>query len=195
MLLTTVNAWEGLMRARVFAMVLALLLLVSFVGDGVVVAQAGKVSGTLAVDGKKVPVQHIAAVTYDTPSQGRLISVLLSDKPPDAKTFNEYTRIGPGERYVAGIIRGAWVAMHMDNELSGFTFTIDAQKRLMLNDFLVGGKGKVFGVTDDAYVLEVTATSPRLVGRLRTKDAVYDTGSGKVSLDVTFDTPVTVIGK
>jgi hypothetical protein len=158
-------------------------------------SQAGKVSGTLTVDGKKIALQHIVAVTYDTPSQGRLISVLLSDRQADAKKFQEYTRIGPGERYVAGIIRGAWVAMHGEGDLSGFTFTMAADKRLMLNDVLVGGRNGFFGLLDDALVFEATAVAPRLAGRIRTKEPVHDNGSNKVSLDATFDAPVTLIGK
>src|SRR5688572_12099311 len=80
-------------------------------------AQSGKVSGTLVVNGKKLAVQHITAVTYDTPSPGRLVSVLVSMKAPNPKTFQEYTRIGPGERNVAGTVTGAWVTMHTDKEL------------------------------------------------------------------------------
>ena len=77
-------------------------------------AQAGQVSGTFTVNGKPVKLTNISAVTYDTASQGRMLSVLASDKPADSKTFQEYTRIGPGEKYVAGMITGAWVTMHAD---------------------------------------------------------------------------------
>jgi hypothetical protein len=59
-------------------------------------AQSGTVSGTFAVNGKDVRLQHISVVTYDTPSQGRLISILASDKPPDHKKFVEY--VGPDRR-------------------------------------------------------------------------------------------------
>jgi hypothetical protein len=61
-------------------------------------AQSGTVSGTFAVNGKDVRLQHISVVTYDTPSQGRLISILASDKPPDHKKFVEY--VGPDEKPV-----------------------------------------------------------------------------------------------
>ena len=161
-----------------------------------VAAQTGKVSGSLVVNGKKVPVQHVTAVTYDTASQGRMISVLVSDKPPDAKTFREYTRIGPGERYVPGLVTGAWVAMHNDDKaFSGLHFTIDAKRRAMLSEVLVGGRNNNFGILDDALVIEITSLTPRLVGRFRTKDAVADLGSQKVGIDLTFDAPVVEVGK
>src|SRR4029450_9927463 len=94
------------------------------IGATAMAGDAGRVSGTLVVNGTKVAVQHITAVTYDTPSPGRLIRVLVSDKPADPKTFQEYTRIGPGEQVVAGLVTGAWVAMHAeDKAFSGFSFT------------------------------------------------------------------------
>ena len=159
-------------------------------------AQSGTVSGTLAVNGKKVPVQHIAAVTYDTPL-GRVLSVLVSDKPMNQKTFQEYTRVSPGERYVPGSIPGAWVTMHVDDKaFTGFTFTIDAKGKLMLNDVLVGAKrDDNFSILVDYLVLELKSSSPRATGRLRTKDPVADLGSQKVSIDLTFDAPVVQVGK
>jgi hypothetical protein len=161
-----------------------------------VAAQAGKVSGSLVVNGKKIPVQHVSAVTYDTASQGRMISVLVSDKPPDPKTFREYTRIGPGERYVPGMVTGAWVAMHADDKaFSGFHFTIDGKRRAMLSEVLVGGRNNNFGILEDYLVVEITSVTPRVVGRLRTKDAVTDLGSTKVGIDLTFDAPVVEVGK
>ena len=159
-------------------------------------AQAGKVSGTFVVNGKKVPVQHISAVTYDTASQGRPVSVLISDKPVDPKKFQEYTRIGPGERYVPGLITGAWVSMHVDDKaFSGFQFTIDAKGRIMLTDVLVGTRDDNFSILEDYLALELTSTSPRVAGRIRTKDPIADLGSQKVGLDFTFDAPVSVVGK
>ena len=92
------------------------LLAIAVSGTTMAADQPGKVSGTLVVNGTKVPVRHITAVTYDTPFPGRLISVLVSDKPVDPKTFQEYTRIGPGEKYVAGLVTGAWVTMHADDK-------------------------------------------------------------------------------
>ncbi len=62
---------------------------------------------------KDVPLQHISAVTYDTPSQGRLISILASDKPPDHKKFVEY--VGPDEKPVPGMVTGAWTALHAED--------------------------------------------------------------------------------
>jgi hypothetical protein len=39
-------------------------------------------------------------------------------------------------------------------------------------------------------VVEVTSTSPRLVGRIRTKTPIVDAGSTKAGLDATFDLAV-----
>jgi hypothetical protein len=159
-------------------------------------AQSGKVSGTLTVNGKKIPIQHITAVSYDTPSPGRLVSVLVSDKPADPKTFREYTRIGPGERLVAGMITGAWVTMHADDKaFSGFSFTIDAKRRIILNDVLVGSRDDNFSFSDDYLTVELTSLTPRVTGRVRTKEPVVDLGSQKVSMDLTFDAPVVEVGK
>jgi hypothetical protein len=158
---------------------------------------AGKVSGTLVVNGTTVPVKHITAVTYDTPSPGRLISVLVSDKPVDPKTFQDYTRIGPGEKVVAGLVTGAWVAMHAeDKSLSGFSFTLDKQNRVILDDVLVGkSREDNFGILEDYLVVEVTSTAPRLVGRIRTKEPMMELNTEKVGLDLTFDVPVAELGK
>ena len=64
----------------------ATLMLMAALGS-TLAAQAGKVSGTLVVNAKKFALQHISAVSYDT-AQGRMISVLLSDKPADPKTVS-----------------------------------------------------------------------------------------------------------
>jgi hypothetical protein len=157
-------------------------------------AQSGTVSGTFAVNGKEVRLQHISAVTYDTPSQGRLISVLASDKPPDHKKFLEY--VGPDEKPVPGMVTGAWVAMHADDKaFAGFQFTITPDRRIMLNDVLVGERNDNFSVVDDALVLELTSVAPKVTGRIRTKDPVADLGSQKVAIDLTFDAPVVPLGK
>jgi hypothetical protein len=157
-------------------------------------AQSGTVSGTFAVNGREVRLQHISAVTYDTPSQGRLISVLASDKPPDHKKFLEY--VGPDEKPVPGMVTGAWVAMHADDKaFAGFQFTITPDRRIMLNDVLVGERNDNFSVVDDALVLELTSVAPKVTGRIRTKDPVADLGSQKVAIDLTFDAPVVPLGK
>jgi hypothetical protein len=159
-------------------------------------AQTGTVSGTLVVNGTKVPVQHVTAVTYDTPSPGRLISVLVSDKPADPKTFQEYTRVGPGERYVAGIVTGAWVTMHAeDKAFSGFSFTLDKQNRPILNDVLVGKREDNFSILDDYLTVEVTSRTPRLVGRIRTKEPMIELNTETAGIDLTFDVPVEEMGK
>jgi hypothetical protein len=164
--------------------------------SGVALGQSGKVSGTLIVNGTKVAVQHITAVTYDTPSPGRLISVLVSDKPADPKAFQEYTRIGPGEKYVAGIVTGAWVAMHAeDKSFQGFSFTLDSQKRVILDDVLVGTREQNFSILDDYLIIEITATTPRLVGRIRTKEPMLALNTEKVGIDLAFDVPVAEVGR
>ena len=94
-----------MMRRRLSTASTGLLVFLAITTTG---AQQGKASGTLSVNGKKVPVQAIMAVSYNTPSQGRVISVLVSDKAVDPKKFAEYTRIGPGESYVPGLVTGAW---------------------------------------------------------------------------------------
>ena len=53
------------------------------------ISQSGKASGTFVVDGKKLSLQNVSAVSYDTPNLGRVVSVLLSDKPVNLKTFQE----------------------------------------------------------------------------------------------------------
>lgn len=177
------GVWTGVLAALVTSVTAA-------------AAQTGTVSGTLVVNGKKVPVQQVFAVTYDTPSPGRLVTVMVSDKPVDPKTFQEYTRIGPGERLVAGMITGALVTMHAEDKLfSGFQFTFDQKQRLVFNEVLVGTRDDNFSLPDDSLVLEVKSVSPRLAGRIRTKDAVADLGSQKVGVDLTFDVPVSAIGK
>lgn len=167
------------------------------IGATAMAGDAGRVSGTLVVNGTKVAVQHITAVTYDTPSPGRLISVLVSDKPADPKTFQEYTRIGSGEQIVAGLVTGAWVAMHAeDKAFSGFSFTLDKQNRVILDDVLVGtSRDANFSILEDYLVVEVTSTAPRLAGRIRTKEPTIELSTEKVGIDLTFDVPVAELGK
>jgi hypothetical protein len=179
-------------RLRPFASLVILLLIAATTTE----TQSGKASGTLVVNGKKVPIQHAYAVTYDTPNLGRVVSVLLSDKPMNPKMFQEYTRIGPGERYVPGLISGAWVTMHVDDKaFSGFHFTIKDKSQATLGEVLIGSRDDNFGVLDEVLVFEGKSLTPQLVGRIRTKDAVADLGSTKVGIDLTFDVPVVTIGK
>src|SRR5688500_11710777 len=86
-------------------------------------AQGATVSGTIAVDATKIVPKVASAVTYTAPN-GRLISVLLSDKPANPKEFAEMTKVGPTEPLVSGIIEGAWKSFHLEKQLSGFVFTI-----------------------------------------------------------------------
>ena len=156
-------------------------------------AQAAKVTGTIVVDATKITPEAVSAVGYKAPN-GQLISVLISDKAADRKAFLEATKVGPGEALVSGIFEGAWKSLHMEKALSGFVFTINSDRRLMTNEFLVGGDN-AFSIFDEDLVMELTSTTPRLAGRIRTKEPTLDVGTHKIQLDVTFDVPVGEPGK
>ncbi|MBA2707899.1 MAG: hypothetical protein H0U59_08865 [Gemmatimonadaceae bacterium] len=160
----------------------------------VAAAAQGSVTGTLTVNAASVTLKFATAVAY-TNGTDRSVSVLLSDKPANAKTFAEYTRIGANERYVPGIFEGAWASLHVEKEFSGFTFSVDASNKILTNQILVGGENGRFSVSSDDLVLEVTSVSPRFTGRIRSKQPVLDLGDRKVSLDATFDALVSVAGK
>jgi hypothetical protein len=151
-------------------------------------------TGTLTVDKTKVTLQYASAVSYPG-GTGRSVSMLLSDKPANPKTFAEYTRIGAGERYVPGTFEGAWAGMHAEKGFSGFTSSIDSKNQILTNQILVGGRNNMFSLSSDDLVLEVKSVSPRFAGRIRSKKAVLDLGEHKVSLDATFDVVVTEAGK
>ena len=83
-----------------------------------------------------------------------------------------------------------------DKALSGFSFTLDKDNRAVLDDVLVGAtREDNFAILDDYLVVEVTARSPRLVGRIRTKDPMLELNTEKVGLDLTFDVPVAELGQ
>lgn len=151
--------------------------------------QGGTAKGTVMVDAEKVALMTAAAVSFKA-ANGLMTVVLLSDKPPDAKSFAEDTRIGAGEAYVPGIISGAWKSQHFTKRFAGFTFTFTDAGKIVDDEILMGGKNKTFSLGSDEYVLELTAKGPKLAGRIRTKTPVVDVGR-KVGLDVTFDAPVT----
>jgi hypothetical protein len=155
----------------------------------VVWAQADTVQGTATVGSTKIVLTSGMAVSYSAPN-GPLISVLLSDKPVDRQAFAADTRTGPGEPLAAGIFEGAWKSQHFGKKFSGFTFSFGAKTNIISEEFLVGGKNNTFSLATDNYVIEVKATSPRLVGRIRTKAPIVDAGSTKAGLDATFDLAV-----
>jgi hypothetical protein len=172
-------------------------------GRSMMLACAGFAAATLSLPAQGDMVQGLATVgttavslacgmaVADTAPNGPLISVLLSDKPVDAKTFAEDTRTGPGERLVAGLFDGAWASQHIAKKLSGVAFTI-GPNGLMLDQLLVGGPGHTFSVGNDHYLLELKSRSPRLVGTLKTYPPVVDLGGRKVGVDAWFDMTVTV---
>ncbi len=152
--------------------------------------QAPKAQGTVTVGSTKVAITTGMAVGYTAPN-GQLVSVLLSDKPADARAFGADTKIGAGERYVSGVFEGAWKSQHGAKKLSGFMFTIGPKGKLMGEEFLVGGQNNTFSIGSDEYVIDIKSTSPRLVGTIKTKTPVVDVGGGrKVGLDGTFDVVV-----
>ena len=157
--------------------------------------QAGKASGTISLGSTKIPPQAVTAVEYTAP-QGRVISVLISDRPPDAKQFIERTKVGPAELLNTGLIEGAWKGLHFENQLSGFTFSFSAKRQIQSNEFLIGGKNKTFSVADEDLGLELASMSPRVVGRIRLKSAAPPrVGNQTVALDLVFEAPVTSLGK
>jgi hypothetical protein len=83
----------------------------------------------------------------------------------------------------------------MPGTFSGFHFTIDAKRGVSLGEMLVGSRANSFGVLDELLVLETKSVSPQLSGRIRTKEPVADLGSHKLSVDLSFDAPVMILGK
>jgi hypothetical protein len=160
------------------------------VGSSLAAQTPAPATGTLIVNKTTVTIGSSSAVSYPG-ATGRFVSVLISDKPANPRTFAEYSRIGAGERYVPGIFEGAWAALHMERGFSGFTFTIDNDGRILTNQVLVGGQNYMFSVSSDDLMLEVTSVSPRFTGRIRSKQAVLDLGEYSLSLDATFDVVVT----
>lgn len=152
-------------------------------------AQADTVQGTATVGTTKVILTSGMAVSYTAPN-GPLISVLLSDKPADRQAFAADTKTGAGEPLVAGLFEGAWKSQHIGKKLSGFTFSVDAKTTIISDEFLVGGRNNTFSLGAGEYVIEVKSTSPRLVGRIRTKTPIVEAGSTKAGLDATFDLAV-----
>ena len=118
--------------------------------------------------------------------------MLFSDKPVNQKKFREYTTLAPGQPYVSGLITGAFVTLHDDDkELSGVVLTIDA-KRSPSVEMLVTGSANRVVILDFSLDVQLTSLTPRVVGRVRTKEPV---GDEKVTVDLTFDAPVTALGK
>lgn len=149
-------------------------------------AQADTVQGTITAGATQVSLASGMALSYRTPN-GPLISVLLSDKPADLQAFAVDTKIGAGEYLAPGIFEGAWKSQHIGKKLSGFTFSIAGKANVFTDEFLVGGRNNTFSLSAEEYVLELKSTSPRLVGRIRTRTPIVEAGSIKAGLDATFD--------
>ena len=156
---------------------------------GVMWAQADRVQGTATAGTTKITLANGMAVSYPSAS-GPLISVVLSDTMPDRQAFAADTKTGPGEPLAPATFEGAWKSQHIGKKLSGFTFTVDAASKIISEEFLIGGRNNTFSLSSDEYVIEVKSTSPRLVGRIRTRTPTVDTGSMKAGLDATFDLAV-----
>ena len=158
-------------------------------GVTVAVGQGSTAKGTVTVGATKVAIANGAAVSYKA-TNGQLVSVLLSDRPADAKEFATDTKTGPGEPLMSGIFEGAWKSQHIGKKFSGFVFTIGPKGNVMGEEFLVGGRNNTFSIGSDEYVVDIKSTSPRLVGTIKTKTPVVDAGSQKAGLDASFDIAV-----
>jgi hypothetical protein len=158
-------------------------------------AQGDTVQGLVTLGTAKVPMSKVSlsagmAVAYTAPN-GQLISVVLCDKPVDAKAFAEDTKVGPGEPLVSGTIQGAWKSQHFAKKIAGVTFTIGPDG-LTDDEFLVNGRNGTFSLGSDGYVLTVKSRSPRLVGTIKTKAPTVELGGERnVGLDALFDLAVT----
>ena len=152
-------------------------------------AQADSVKGTVTAGTTTITLANGMAVS-STSANGPLISVLLSDMAADRQAFAEDTKTGPGEPLAPATFEGPWKSQHIGKKLSGFVFTIDGQSKIISEEFLVGGRNNTFSLNAEEYVIEVKSTSPRLVGRIRTRTPIVDTGSIKAGLDATFDLAV-----
>lgn len=153
----------------------------------------GTVTGTLTLDGKKIPLKHAAAFTYDsTMAPGKKnVSLLLSDRPVSEKAFKENFVWAPGEPLVPGLFEGAWKSLHMEKALDGVAITFGPDGKVMLLAVLVGGQDKMFDLMGSDFVAEVKPAGPRLAGKIRTATDPLDTGSSKVGLQASFDVPAT----
>ena len=153
----------------------------------------GTVTGTLTIDGKKIPLKHAAAYTYDsTMAKGKKnVSLLLSDRPVSEKAFKENFVWGPGEPLVPGLFEGAWKSLHMEKALDGVAITFGPDGKVMMLAVLTGGQDKMFDMMGSDFAAEVKSAGPRLVGKVRTATDPVDTGSQKVGLQATFDVPAT----
>jgi hypothetical protein len=153
-------------------------------------AQGDTVQGLATVGKTKVGLTHGMAVSYTAPN-GPLISVVLADKPVDARAFADDTRVGAGEPLVPGLLEGAWKSQHFARKLSGVVFTLGPEG-LVSEEFLVGGRNHTFSVGPDEYVVHVKSRAPRLVGTIKTKAPAVDLGGGRsAGLDALFDLAVT----
>jgi hypothetical protein len=157
-------------------------------------AQAPPVTGTITVGATKISAKSISAISYKG-AAGPLVSVLVSDKPADKKEFLDRTQVGPNEPLVPGIFEGAWKSLFMEKALSGLSFTVKADGKLLTNEFLVGGRDDAFSIFDDDLVLELKSTTPRFVGTLKTSTPTIEAGDHKVGVDLTFDVAVNEPGK
>jgi hypothetical protein len=124
----------------------------------------------------KVTIASAMAVGYKAPN-GQLITVLLSDKPANAKESATDTRIGAGESF----FEGAWKSQHAGKRLAGFMFTIGPKGTLMTEEFLVGGQNNTFMIGSAEYVLDLKSTSPSARSRRRSRRLTSGAGARPAS--------------
>lgn len=153
-------------------------------------------AGTLKINGKSVALAKVVAYSYPAldPAK-RNISVLLSDRAPDEKAFRAGLQIGPGEVMVPGLVEGAWLSMHLEKALQGFTITFGPDRTGMTNLVLVGGQDKTFTLSTYDLTIELTKFDERIAGRIRTAPEELELPDYKVALDVTFDSAVMALPK
>jgi hypothetical protein len=154
------------------------------------------VTGVLKVDGKTIPLKHVAAYSYDSLEPGKKnVSLLLSDRPVSAKAWQENFVWRPGEPLVPGLFDGAWKSLHMEGALQGVSVTLKPDKTVMLASILVGGQDKMFDLMGSDLVAEIKSAAPRLVGSIRAASDPFDAGGHKLTLQVSVDAPVVSLPK
>lgn len=155
-------------------------------------SSADKVTGTMIIGKNPISFKHVYAYRYPglDPTK-KNISFLFSDRPMNEKIFRESLPAGPGEPLVPGLLEGAWKSMHFEKMFEGLAITINADKKILTNEVLVGGPDKAFSISSSDLLFEPKTFDSRITGRIRTATETVDLGAGNVfGLDVSFDAGV-----